>query len=67
MEKRVELFIPKGGIHEETVCMIGINGVNYLLPKGKTSLVPEAVAAEYHRSQKAQAAQEARMDEMQSR
>lgn len=54
-EKRVKLFIPRGSSHEDPNYFISINGVNYLLPKGKESLVPERVAAEYRRCEKAQA------------
>lgn len=48
-EKRVELFIPR----ESGDAQIGVNGKMYLLPKGKTSLVPPEVAAEYRRAQAA--------------
>ena len=54
-DKRVKLFVPRGSSHEDPNYFISINGVNYLLPKGKESLVPEAVAAEYRRCEKAQA------------
>ena len=53
-EKRVEVFIPKGYVNEEPNLLVGVNGVNYLLPRGRTSLVPPAVAAEIRRAQKAQ-------------
>lgn len=49
-EKRVKLLIPRGASNEDPNLFISVNGVNYLLPRGKTSLVPEAVAAEYRRS-----------------
>ena len=51
---RVDLFIPRGGANEEPNLMIGFNGKNYLLPRGKTSRVPKYVAEEYYRSQRAQ-------------
>ena len=54
MEKRVEVFIPKGYANEEPNLFISVNGVNYLLPRGKKSLVPPAVAQELERSRKAQ-------------
>ena len=54
-EERVELFIPRGSTGEDPNEIIGLNGVLYLFPKGKTSLVPAAVAAEYHRAQRAKA------------
>ena len=61
---KVELFVPKGYANDEPNLLISINGVNYLLPKGKTSMVPQHVADEFHRSQKAQAAMDQRVDEM---
>ena len=53
-DNRVELFIPKGSANDEPNLVIGINGKNYVLPRGKKSLVPPEVAAEYERSVKAQ-------------
>ena len=49
-EKRVEVFVPKGYVNEEPNLLVGVNGVNYLLPRGKTSLVPQCVADEVERS-----------------
>jgi hypothetical protein len=63
-EKRVELFIPKGYANEEPNHLISVNGVNYVLPKGKKSLVPDFVAEEYHRSQRAQAKLDEKMEQM---
>lgn len=63
-ENRVEVFIPKGYANEEPNLMIGVNGVNYLLPRGKSSMVPEAVAAELERSRKAQTLLDQKMDEL---
>ena len=67
MDERVEVFIPKGGAREEPNLFVGINGVNYLLPKGKTSLVPPAVAEELERSRKAQQRQDSNIDAMQNK
>ena len=52
-EKRVEVFIPRGGERADPNLFVGINGVNYLLPRGKKSLVPAAVAEEIARSDRA--------------
>ena len=49
-EKRIEIFIPRGADREDPNLFVGINGVNYLLPRGKKSMVPLAVAAEIERS-----------------
>ena len=48
--KRVEVFIPRGADREDPNLFVGINGVNYLLPRGKKSMVPQAVAEEITRS-----------------
>ena len=50
-DKRVEVFSPRGSDREDPNLFVGINGVNYLLPRGKKSRVPEAVAAEIKRSE----------------
>ena len=52
--ERVDLFVEKGYANDEPNQLISVNGVNYLLPKGKTSNVPKFVADEYYRSRKAQ-------------
>ena len=48
--KRGEVFIPRGADREDPNLFVGINGVNYLLPRGKKSMVPKAVADEIARS-----------------
>ena len=53
MEK-VEVFVPKGYVNEEPDLFVSVGGVNYLLPRGRTSLVPLALAYELERSRKAQ-------------
>jgi len=63
-EERVEIFVPKGYANDEPNLMIAVNGVTYLLPKGKSSKVPKHIAEEFYRSQKAQEAQDKRVDEM---
>ena len=49
-DDRVEVRVPRGRPEEDPNIFISINGVNYLLPKGQTSLVPRCVAEEYYRS-----------------
>ncbi len=61
---RVDLFIPRGGANEEPNLLIGFNGKNYLLPRGKTSRVPAYVAEEYYRAQRAQARYDETMDRL---
>ena len=64
-DDRVEIFIPKGYANDEPNLLICINGVNYVLPKGKTSKVPKHVAAEFKRSRRAEEALDKRVSEMQ--
>lgn len=63
-DNRVELFVPKGAANDDPNLFIGINSVNYILPRGKTSLVPPYVKAEYDRSVKAQEKQDENIDQM---
>lgn len=49
--KRVDIFIPRAASNREDPNLyVGINGVNYVLPKGKTSKVPDFVAEEIRRA-----------------
>ena len=63
-EERVEIYIEKGNANDDPNLFVSINGVNYLLPKGKRSMVPPAVAAEIQRSRAAQTSMDARIDAM---
>ena len=51
----VEVFVERGSALDEPNLVVGINGQNYVLPRGKSTLVPPHVAAEVNRSRKAQA------------
>ncbi len=51
--KRVEIAIPRGADREDPNLFVAVNGVNYLLPRGKKSMVPVEVAREIRRSEKA--------------
>ena len=64
---KVELYVERGAAHDDPNCFISINGVNYILPRGKTSLVPTFVAEEYERSKKAQQRLDERKDEFLSK
>lgn len=48
-ERLVALRIPRAASNEEPTLMIGINGKNWVLPKGQVSKVPQYVADEYNR------------------
>lgn len=63
-ENRVELFVPKGYANDDPNFFISINGVNYVLPRGKTSLVPDFVKAEYDRSVRAAQTQDEKVEQM---
>ena len=63
-QERVEVFIPKGYVNDEPNLFIAVNGVNYLLPRGKKSLVPKEIAYELLRSQKAQEILDANIDKL---
>ena len=64
VDERVDIHVPKGYANDEPNLLISVNGVNYLLPKGKTSNVPKFIADEFYRSQKAQEALDKHVDEM---
>lgn len=53
MKDRVEIYIPRGSDREDPNLFVAVNGVNYLLPKGKKSMVPKFVAEEIERSNRA--------------
>ena len=53
-EQRVEVYIPKGFAGDDPNLFISVNGVNYLLPRGKTSRVPVHIKKELERSRLAQ-------------
>ena len=52
-EERVEVFIERGYANDDPNLFVSVNGVNYLLPRGKKSMVPAHVAEEIERSKKA--------------
>ncbi len=64
MEELEEISIPKGYANDEPNLLVGVNGVNYLLPKGKKSKVPKYVADEIRRSWGAQEAMDQHIDQM---
>lgn len=53
-EELMDVFIDRGAANEDPNYMVGINGVNYILPRGKTSQVPKSVYEEIMRSRRAQ-------------
>lgn len=63
----VDLFIPRGSMVDEPNHIISVNGKNYVLPKGKTSKVPDFVKYEYDRGLRAKEAMDVRAAEMAER
>ena len=64
-DNRVEIAIPRGAEREDPNLFVGINGTSYLLPKGKSSSVPDAVAWEIRRSERARDRLDETMDQLQ--
>ena len=63
--ERVEVQIPRGPERGDPNLCVGINGVSYLLPRGRSSRVPAAVAEEIARSERARDALDETMDRLQ--
>ena len=63
-DNRVPVFIPKGNANDDPNFFVSVNGENFILPKGKESLVPPHIAAEVERSRHAEAAMDAHIDQM---
>ena len=53
-EDRVDVYVPRGYANDDPNLFVSVNGVNYLLPKGKTSKVPLHIKEEIERSLQAQ-------------
>ena len=62
---RIEVSVPRGAEREDPNLFVGINGMSYLLPRGKKSQVPPEVAWEIERSESARDALDATMDSLQ--
>lgn len=63
-EERVEVFIPRGQANDDHNFFVSVNGVNFLLPKGKKSMVPKYVAEEISRAFEAQELYEQKKEEL---
>ena len=66
-EERVEIYIEKGYANDDPNLFVGLNGVNYVLPRGETSVVPKSVADEIERSRRAARVQDKNIDAMQAK
>jgi len=54
VNKEVEIFIPKGNVNDDPNLFVSVNGKAFLLPRGKTSKVPQYIYDEIIRSRKAE-------------
>lgn len=63
-EDRVEVYIPRGQANDDPNFFVSVNGTNYLLPKGKKSMVPKCVAEEIRRAFEAQEMLEQKKEEL---
>lgn len=63
-DTRVEVFVPKSYANDDPNMFVSVNGVNYLLPRGKKSMVPPEVKAEIDRAVAAQERMDAHIEEM---
>lgn len=66
-ENFVEVFIPRNAANKDPNFFIGVNGVSYLLPRGKSSRVPAAAAAEIERARRAEDAMYEAQDALRSK
>ena len=66
-EMTVTLTLPRARRGEPEELFVGINGVNYLVPRGQTVQVPESVAEELRRAQAAEEVRTAAAERLQER
>lgn len=62
--EKMDIYIERGSANDDPNLQVCVNGVMYLLPKGKTSTVPLAVYNEIMRSRRAREQQDQRMEEL---
>ncbi len=63
-EKRVPVTVPRGQAGEDPNLFVSVGGINYLLPRGETSHVPQTVAKEIARAERAREALDRRVRHM---
>ena len=64
-EERVPVTLPGKTPRGDPNFFVSLNGVNYLLPRGKTSFVPAPVAEEIFRAERAKEKASAASEELQ--
>ena len=62
--EKVELYVESGYSKDDPNEYISVHGINYVLPKGETSMVPPCVKFEYERSRRAKGIQRRNSEEM---
>jgi hypothetical protein len=60
----VELYVDPGYLKDDPNEFVSVNGINYILPKGETSMVPPCVKYEFDRSRRAKSIQRRNSDAM---
>ena len=66
--ERVEIYIERpASAKDDPNLFVSVNGINYLLPKGEETMVPESVAYELERSRAAENAQVSNSAELQKK
>ena len=65
--KKVSITLPRAKSGEDREVFVGINGVNYLIPRGKEVEVPDYVAAEIRRAEDAEAYMDDEKDRLRER
>ena len=66
-ETMIEVFIPRSAANRDPNFFVAVNGVSYLLPRGKKSKVPDYVAEEIERSRAAEEAMYEAQDELKAK
>ena len=64
MEERVEVYVERASGNDDPNYFVSVNGMNFLLPRGKYSSVPKFVADEIERSKRAQRKLDENIDRM---
>ena len=61
---RIAVTVPRGQAGEDPNLFVSVGGINYILPRGETSLVPLTVAAELARAELARDRLDRRVKEL---
>ena len=61
---RVAVSLPRPTAGDDPNLFVSVGGINYILPRGETSRVPQAVAAEIARADRARSRLDRRVKEL---